>query len=299
MVSKPISEESDKVAGQKRFKHSVAHWTLAATEWNWNIDQICDAANQLGIESVELTPPGFFPKLKEHGLTCALAFNGMPDPPFVRGLNNPAHHEEIISRTRNTIDQCADYGFANVIAFVGYKWKNAEDPKSGEIARELAIENTVKGLKALAPYAEKRNVSICLEHLNSRDGSHPMKGHPGYQGDDLDLCAEILEKVGNSRVRLLFDIYHVQVMHGDVIRRLRQCAHLIGHIHTAGNPGRGELDDNQEIHYPGVVKALSEIGYNGYVGHEFIPTADPARGLAEAVRICESQSLTIRSSSSR
>src|SRR2546423_767081 len=129
----------------------------------------------------------------------------------------------------------------------------AEAPKSGAIPRDEATANCVKGLKLVAAHAERRNVSVCLEHLNTRDDTHPMKGHPGYQGDDLDWVAEVVRKVGSPRVRLLFDIYHVQVMHGDLLRRIEQTKDIIGHVHTAGCPGRGELDDAQEIHFPAVV----------------------------------------------
>jgi hydroxypyruvate isomerase len=114
-----------------------------------------------------------------------------------------------------------------------------------------------------------------------------MRGHPGYQGDDLDYCAEIIRQVGSPRAKLLFDIYHVAIMNGDVIRRIRQYGDWIGHVHTAGVPGRGELDDHQEVHYPGVMRALVEIGYQGYVGQEFIPTRDPAEGLQQAVSLCD------------
>jgi len=139
----------------------------------------------------------------------------------------------------------------------------------------------------LALLAEKRGVTVCLEHLNTRDGSHPMKGHPGYQGDDIDYVANIVRRVGSPRVKLLFDIYHVQVMNGDVLRRLEECKDVIGHIHTAGNPGRAELDDSQEINFPPIMRKLIEIGYKGYVGHEFIPTRDPLAGLRQAVERCD------------
>ena len=142
-------------------------------------------------------------------------------------------------------------------------------------------------MKRIATHAEKKGVTVCLEHLNTRDNTDPMKGHPGYQGDDLDFVAAILRKVGSPRVKLLFDIYHVQVMHGDLIRRIEQTKDLIGHIHTAGVPGRGELSDTQEINYPAVMKKLVEIGYTGYVGQEFIPTRDPLAGLKQAVTICD------------
>jgi hydroxypyruvate isomerase len=114
-----------------------------------------------------------------------------------------------------------------------------------------------------------------------------MKGHPGYQADDVDWLAAVLRQVGSPRVKMLFDIYHIQVMHGDVIRRLEQNKDLLGHVHTAGNPGRGELDDNQEINYPAIMKKLVDLGYKGYVGHEFIPTRDPRAGLRQAVKVCD------------
>src|SRR5690606_30241589 len=119
-----------------------------------------------------------------------------------------------------------------------------------------------------------------LEHLNSRDESHPMKGHPGYFGDDLERCVNLIKRVGSPNMKLLFDIYHVQIMHGDVIRRIRQYNELIGHYHTAGNPGRGELDDSQEINYPAIMRAILETRYQGYVAQEFIPTwSDPVAAL--------------------
>jgi hydroxypyruvate isomerase len=114
-----------------------------------------------------------------------------------------------------------------------------------------------------------------------------MKGHPGYQGDDLDYLAKIVRAVGSPRMKLLFDVYHVQIMHGDVIRRIEQCKDIIGHIHTAGNPGRAELDDTQEINYPPIMRKLLAIKYQGYVGQEFIPTRDAKTGLAEAVKLCD------------
>jgi hydroxypyruvate isomerase len=122
--------------------------------------------------------------------------------------------------------------------------------------------------------------------LNSRVAV-TMKGHPGYQGDHTDYCMRIVKQVGSERMKLLFDIYHVQIMDGDIISRIRQYAGSIGHVHTAGCPGRGELDDRQEINYPPIMRALVEAGYKGYVGQEFIPTRDPAQGLREAVALCD------------
>ena len=270
-----------------RIKQSLAYWCLNATNWQWDIERICDTALDLGCPSVELVPFELWPAVRKRGLQNALAHNGMPDPVFAKGLNNPRYRDEVIARTKQAIDECADYGVPSVIAFTGYKWLDADDPESGEIPLEQGAGNTVKGLMELARHAERKPVNIVLEQLNTRDDSHPMKGHPGYQGDDLDYCAEIVRRVDSPRVKLLFDIYHVAIMNGDVIRRLRQYRDWIGHVHTAGVPGRAELDDRQEINYPAVMRTLVEIGYEGYVGQEFIPTRNPEEGLDEAVTVCD------------
>jgi hydroxypyruvate isomerase len=271
-----------------RIRQSLAYWCLSDTEWAWDLDRICGFAREIGCESVELVPQELWPTLANYGLRSALASNGMPGAPFVKGFNNLAYHPEVISRTRQAIDQCADFEIPNVIAFTGYKWRDAEDPTSAEISLEEGAENCVQGLKALAVQAQEKGVTICLEQLNTRDDTHPMKGHPGYQGDNLDYCAEIVRRVDSPNVKLLFDIYHVQIMHGDVIRRLRQYSDLLGHVHVAGNPGRGELDGiKQEIGFPGIMRVLLDLGYEGSVGQEFIPTRDPTESVAAAVQLCD------------
>jgi hydroxypyruvate isomerase len=251
------------------------------------MDRTCEVAKQLGVKSIELSDPDTWPTIKKHGLTSAIAMNGMPGAPFMKGLNNPRYHEQVIDCTTRTIDACADFGIPSVIAFTGYKWRDAEDPTSGEISAEEGADHCVAGLKQLASHAEKKGITICLEHLNTRDDTHPMKGHPGYQGDDVDYVATIVRRVGSPRVKMLFDLYHVQAMNGDLIRRIEQCKDVIGHVHTAGNPGRGELDENQEINFPACLRKLVEIGYKGWVGHEFIPTRDPFAGLKQAVEVCD------------
>jgi hydroxypyruvate isomerase len=148
------------------------------------------------------------------------------------------------------------------------------------------MKNCVEGYKRIVGHAEKKKVTLCLEMLNSRVGSHPMKGHPGYQGDHTDYCVELINKVGSPRLKLLFDIYHVQIMDGDVIARIRQHKDVIAHVHTAGVPGRGELDEKQEVNYPAVMRALADVKYKGYVGQEFIPTRDALEGLRQAVGAC-------------
>ena len=279
--------EPKRVVRNGRINQSVVFWCFNSTDCKWDLEQTCRIAKSLGCQSVELVRPEDWGVIGKHGLACALSPNGMPDPPFIKGINNPRYHDEVIARTKLAIDRCAGFGVPNVIAFTGQKWRDAEDPKSGEISLEEGADNSVKALKELAGTAERNNVTICLEMLNSRDNSHPMKGVPGHQGDNLDYCAEIVRRANSPRVKLLFDIYHVQIMNGDLIRRIRQYKDLIAHVHTAGNPGRGELDGKQEINYPAVMRALLGVGYKGYVGQEFMPTRDPLQSLVEAVEVCD------------
>lgn len=278
---------AEKAVRNGRIKQSIVAWCFTARGEKWTVDQVCETAAGLGVPSVEIIEPEHWPTLKKHGLTCAIAPNGMPGAPFMRGFNNKAFHAELQDRMAKTIDACAAAKVPNVIAFFGYKWPNPDDPKSGEIGRDEGAANCVAGLKELARHAEKQGVTVCVEHLNTRDSSDPMKGHPGYQGDDLDWCTEVVKKVGSPRIKLLFDIYHVQIMNGDLLRRIDQTKEYIGHVHTAGNPGRGELDEAQEINYPAVMKKLLQVGYAGYVGQEFIPTRNPAEGLRQAVTLCD------------
>jgi hydroxypyruvate isomerase len=261
-------------ATKGRINHSMASWCFAQY---WDLDKMCQVARQLGCKSVELVGPNDFATLKKYGLVCALAPNGTPDPPFVKGFNNPKYHDMIITKTRETIDACSEYNFPNVIAFTGFR----ED-----IPDDIGAKNCVTGLKKIIGHAERKKVNLCMEILNSRVDVE-MKGHPGYQGDHTDYCMDIIKQVGSPNMKLLFDIYHVQVMDGDIISRIRQYKDYIGHYHTAGNPGRGELDDKQEINYPAIMKEIVKTGYHGYVGHEFVPTRNPFKSLSEAVTLCD------------
>jgi hydroxypyruvate isomerase len=149
-------------------------------------------------------------------------------------------------------------------------------------------KNCVDCWKRVIGHAERQGVNLCLEQLNTRDTTHPMKGHPGYFGDDVDFCVELIRQVDSPRMKLLFDVYHVQVMNGDLIRRIRQYKDYTAHYHVAGAPGRAEPDDTQEINYPAVMKAILETGYEGYVAQEFIPTwPDPIAALGHAAQLCD------------
>jgi hydroxypyruvate isomerase len=264
------AKSDEPAATRKRLKQSLVQWCYKKY---WNIEQMAELAKQLGCFSVELVDPKEWPTLKKHGLVCAIAGSHW----FDKGMNNPKYHDMCIEKMRVAIDACAEYGYPNVITFTGFR----ED-----IPDDEGIKNCVAGYKKIIGHAEEKKVNLCLEMLNSRVAEE-MKGHPGYQGDHTDYCMEIIKQVGSPRMKLLYDIYHVQIMDGDVIARIRKYADYIGHIHTAGNPGRGELDDRQEINYRPIMQALVSVGYKGYVGQEFIPTRDPAQGLREAVALCD------------
>jgi len=271
------TEEPAKRITKGRIKQSIVHWCF---EKYWAVEPMIEIAKQLGCGSIELIAPEHFPLLKKHGLECAIASidMGKDVPPFVKGFNNPKYRQQVIQATKKSIDACAEHGFKNVICFTGM----AEG-----IPSDVGANHCVEGLKEVIGYAEQKKVTLCMEMLNTRDDSHPMKGHPGYQGNHTDYCIDIIKRVDSPNMKLLFDIYHVQIMDGDVIRRIRQHKDHLGHIHTAGNPGRGELDEHQEIAYKPIMEALLEVGYNGFVGQEFIPVRDPLAGLQQAVALCD------------
>ena len=225
-------------------------------------------ATKLGYCSVELLYPEDWPIVQAHGLTCAIAATSRESPPFMKALNNPRYNRDIVTLTKERIVQAAAANVPNVIAFVGSVFEDVDNPTtSARLSHTVGAANTVACLKELATFIEENKypVIICVEHLNSRDdyGGNGDTGHPNYMGDDVDFCFDIIERVGSPHVKLLFDVYHVQVSNGDVCRRIRTHANLIGHIHTAGVPGRHELDATQELNYAAIFKALHDGGYSG------------------------------------
>ena len=233
-------------------------------------------AKEIGLAGIEGIDRKHYADVRKLGLDISL----VGSHGFAKGPCNPAFREEAVSKLDEAIDVAADVGSRKVITFTGMRFDRM-DP-------DRAAADCVAAWKQVLPKAERRGITLVLEHLNSRDASHPMKGHPGYFGDDVDFCVRLIEQVGSPNFKLLFDVYHVAIMNGDVIRRLRQHKDVIGHVHTAGNPGRGELDDTQEINYPAVMRALTEIGYHDFVAHEFIPTwDDPVLALRHAAMVCD------------
>jgi hydroxypyruvate isomerase len=288
-VAASSGKESPYRAHGKHIRHSVVQWCYGTDPNPMTSRELAMHAKTLGIESVEVVPPEDYKMLDELGLKCALATIDMsPDPPFVKGFNNPRFHDRVIKATRDSIDAAAAHGVPQVISFSGYSAVDPDDPKSPHISRDDGIKNCIAGYKKVIGHAEKKGVVVSFEMLNTRDDTHPMKGHPGYQANDLEYVVEVIDAVGSPNLKLLFDVYHVQVMQGDVIRRLRELKEYTSHYHVAGNPGRGEIDDSQEISYPAVMKAIAETGYKGFVAQEFIPTLEDKIGaLRSAIQICD------------
>jgi hydroxypyruvate isomerase len=269
-----------KDARMESIKQVVAGWCFMEMGARWSIEVLCKIAKSLGCHGVELVGPEHWGILKKSGLICALTRSHR----FVRGMNNPNHWPECIQKLDEAINATSAAGFPNVITFTGFGDTSHEENGS-VVSAEVGMRNCIEGYKKVVKKAEKKKVTLVLECLNTRVTEN-MKGHPGYQGDHADYCLEIIKRVGSPSLRLLFDVYHIQIMDGDLIRRIYEFRDYIGHVHVAGNPGRGEIGAEQEINYSAVMRALAGTGYKGYVGHEWIPTGDPLKGLKEAIGIC-------------
>ncbi|MCW9706056.1 hydroxypyruvate isomerase family protein [Fodinibius salsisoli] len=247
--------------------HSVCKWCYEDIP----LDEFCQAAKEIGLKSVELVGPEGWPTLKKHGLTCAMpwgAGNGITE-----GFNDPSLHDELIASYEEVIPQAAEAGLDKIICFSGNR--NGMDDAVG-------LKNCAKGLNRLMSTAEEHGVTMCMELLNSKID------HPDYMCDHTNWGVELCKRVESDRFKLLYDIYHMQIMEGDVIRTIRDNHQYIAHYHTGGVPGRNEIDETQELYYPAIVKAILETGYTGFIGQEFIPTwDDELAALEQGVEICD------------
>ena len=253
-----------------RIKQSVVPWCFNPMK----VEELARHAAAMGLQSVELCDPKVWPLLKELGMTCAISSSHG----FAKGFAHKEEWAECHAKLRERIEDCAAAGVERVITFSGFR---------RGLTDEEGIRNMVAGLKEILPFAEEKKVTLCIEMLNSRVDIQ-MKGHPDYFCDSMERTIEICKQIGSPRCKVLFDLYHVQIMHGDVITRIRQYRDYIAHVHTAGVPGRGEIDETQELNYPPLMQALLEIKYDGFVGQEFIPTRpDKVASLAQGVRICD------------
>src|SRR6266702_5626484 len=266
-IGKAAEKQNLYKAGSGRIRQSVIHWCFKPMP----VEELAEGAARMGIKSVELVAPEYWPALKKLGLICAMT----PSHGFAKGFAHREEHEACLEMLRKRIDESAEAGFPSVITFSGFR---------RGISDEEGMRNMVEGLKKIAGHAEKRKVTLCLEMLNSRVNIE-MKGHPDYFCDKIEMAVEICKRIASERVKVLFDIYHVQIMEGDLIARVKELHPHIGHYHTAGVPGRGELDDTQEINYTAVMNAIADTGYKGYVGQEFIPIGDKLVSLNQAVKL--------------
>jgi hydroxypyruvate isomerase len=254
--------EAPKLKG--RIKQSVSRWCFGKIP----MKDFCKACADMGLKGVDLVGPGDWPVMKEFGLvgTCTPAVG------IGKGMNRKENHEGCLAAMRKAIEQTAEAGFPNVITMSG----NREG-----LSDEEGAKNCVEGLKQIAGFAEEKKVTLVMELLNSK------RDHKDYQCDHTAWGVEVVKKVGSPRFKLLYDIYHMQIMEGDVIATLKQNIQYIGHIHTGGVPGRNEIDDTQELYYPAIMRAIADSKYDGYVAHEFVPKRDPLTSLKQAVAICD------------
>ena len=250
-----------------RLKQSVSRWLYSKI----SLPEFCKACKGMGIAAIDLLQPEDWPVVRDAGLVCSMGYPTKRNDFIPTGFNDPANHPMLLRELETTIPLAAKAGVPNVIAMFG----NRNGRSDGE-----AIDACVSGLSQIKPLAEEENVTVCVELLNSK------VDHADYQGDHTAFGAAVMERVGSPRVKLLYDIYHMQIMEGDVIRTIRTHIQHIGHFHTGGVPGRHELDDSQELNWHAVARAIADTGFSGYMAHEFVPTKDPLTSLREAVRIC-------------
>ncbi|HWQ91916.1 MAG TPA: TIM barrel protein, partial [Clostridia bacterium] len=235
------------------------------------LEEFCQAVKEMGIESVELLETGDFATLKKHDLVCAMV-SGVPGG-IVDGLNRTENHDKIVAFFEKTAPVVAEHKFPNIICFSGNR-KGMSD--------EQGLEHCAIGLKRIMPIVEKHKVTVCMELLNSK------RNHPDYMCDHTAWGVELCKRVGSERFKLLYDIYHMQIMEGDVIDTIKESQAYIGHYHTGGVPGRAEIDDSQEIFYPAVMKAIAATGFKGFVAQEFMPKRpDALASLRQGVQICD------------
>ena len=250
-----------------RINHSVCKWCYPKVD----LEDLCRAGKEMGLHSIELLKVEDFPTLKKHDLICAMV-SGVPGG-IENGLNRLENHDKIAEFMEQTIPVVAQAGYPNIICFSGNR--RGQDDEKG-------IENCALGIKKFIATAEKHKVTIAMELLNSK------VNHKDYQCDHTTWGVELCKRVGSDRFKLLYDIYHMQIMEGDMIATIKKSHPYIAHYHTGGVPGRNEIDDTQEIYYPAVMKAIVETGFKGHVAQEFIPKRpDVLASLKQGVRICD------------
>ena len=248
--------------------HSVSRWTFGYL----TLDELCIAVKEIGFSAIDLVGPKDWPTLQKNGIYSSMCYTA-GDNNLNKGLNNPIYHQKLIDEYAEVIPIMAKAGYKNLICFTGKR--EAMDDETG-------MKNCMTALQKILPLAEKNGVTMVLELLNSKID------HKDYMCDHVEWGAELCKRVGSENFKLLFDIYHMQIQEGDIIRNIRDYHQYIAHYHTGGIPGRHEINDTQELHYPAVMRAIVETGYKGYVAQEFVPTyKNKLDSLKEAISICD------------
>ena len=248
-----------------RLKQSVARWCYGSM----SLDDLCKSAAAIGLHAIDLLEENEWDVPLKYGLVCSMPMGpgGIPV-----GWNRTENHDDLVKKSEALLPKVAAKKIPNIILFSGNR---------GQTTDADGIRNCAAGIKRIAPLAEKLGLTLCLEYLNSRHD------HQDYHFDHTDFGIEVCKQVASPRMKLLYDLYHVQIMEGDLIQRIRDIKDFIGHYHTGGVPGRHEIDDTQETNYRAVAKAIVDTGYQGFVAHEFIPTRDPMTSLRQAAELCD------------
>src|SRR3977135_2963183 len=249
-----------------RLKQSVSRWPYAKIP----LPEFCRAVAEMGLTAVDLLEESEWPVARDHGLICSMGYAGGGS--IRDGLNVTANHDAIVRNFERLIPRAAAMKVPNVITFFGNR-RGMSD--------EVAIANCVAGLNRVKKIGEDSGVTICVELLNSK------VNHPDYQGDRTPFGVSVVKAVSSPRVKLLYDIYHMQIMEGDLIKTIRDNREHIAHFHTGGVPGRHATHATQEVNWPAVCRAIVDTGFTGFLAHEFVPTRDPLTGLREAVALCD------------
>ena len=258
-------EPAGNLARAGRLRQSVSRWCYGKL----SLDDLCAASKNIGLSAIDLLDENEWATPKRFGLSCAMA-NGFGS--ILRGFNRPDNHDKLVADAERMMPLAAAAGVPNIVCFSG----NRAGMSDGE-----GIANCIAGLKRITPTAERVGVTLCLELLNSKVDHHD------YHADHTAWGVQVVQGVGSPRLKLLYDIYHMQIMEGDVVHTIRENAQHIAHYHTGGVPGRNEIDETQELNYRRVAQAVAESGFAGFFAHEFVPLNDPLKSLAEAFSICD------------
>jgi hydroxypyruvate isomerase len=263
--------ENDPAPGLRttgRLKQAVCRWIYQDIP----LPQFCRAARDLGLVAIDLLHPDEWPVARDAGLVSSMGYPSRRRDFIATGFNDGTKHALLLQELEQAIPLAARAGVPNVIAMFGNRLGKSDAE---------GIAACIAGLRQIAPLAEEQGVTVCVELLNSK------VDHPDYHGDHTAFGVEVITGVGSPRVKLLYDIYHMQIMDGDVIRTIRDNITHIGHFHTGGVPGRHEIDDSQELNYRAIARTIAELGFPGYIAHEFVPTRDALTSLREAMAICD------------